>query len=123
MTAYLDHLAPEALARAKAIASLNDAARRAGPTSQLADWVMTRTVADLLPVTKMKVMLNVMGYSAFTEDNDPHGEHDFGSFDIDGDKFFWKIDYYDRQKEYGSDDPADPAKTCRVITVMLASDY
>ena len=59
----------------------------------------------------------------FTEDNDPHGEHDFGSFELAGRKFFWKIDYYDANMEFGSEDPADPAKTTRVLTIMLAEEY
>ena len=55
--------------------------------------------------------------------NDPHGEHDFGSFEIDDRKVFWKIDCYDAAMEFGSEDPADPSKTTRVLTIMLASEY
>ena len=51
-------------------------------------------------------------------------------FAIDGDEhfievsqFFWKIDYFDRAMEYGSEDPSDPEQTTRVMTVMLASEY
>jgi hypothetical protein len=36
---------------------------------------------------------------------------------------FFKIDYYDRTLTAHSPDPADPAVTRRVITVMLASEY
>lgn len=35
----------------------------------------------------------------------------------------FKIDYYDLELEYGSEDPADPEQTVRVLTVMLPSDY
>ncbi len=51
----------------------------------------------------------VATFSDFTEENDPHGEHDFGSFEVAGRKFFWKIDYYDAAMEFGSEDPpTDP---------------
>jgi hypothetical protein len=51
-----------------------------------------------------------------------HGEHDFGSFELCGRRFFWKIDY-ERAMKYGSEDPSDPAQTTRVLTVMLADEY
>lgn len=59
----------------------------------------------------------------FAEENDPHGEHDFGAFDYRGQKFFWKIDYYNCDLTAGSEDPANPTLTQRVLTVMLASEY
>jgi len=62
-------------------------------------------------------------FDEFTADNDPHGEHDFGKFELDGTEFFFKIDYYDERMEGGSEDPSDPAKTTRVLTLMLASEY
>ncbi len=62
-------------------------------------------------------------FSDFTPENDPHGEHDFGSFAVAGRKFFFKIDYFDAAMEFGSEDPADPAKTTRVLTIMLAEEY
>ncbi len=62
-------------------------------------------------------------YCDFTDDNDPHGEHDMAFFECRGERVFWKIDYYDRACEYGSPDPADPAVTCRVLTIGLADDY
>jgi len=68
------------------------------------------------------------GFDSFTSDNDPYGEHNFGSFEHEGKKIFWKIDYYDRAsfgigRDMGSDDPSDAAKTLRVLTVMLADEY
>ena len=65
----------------------------------------------------------VRDYADFTEDNDPHGEHDFGAFTLDDAKLFWKIDYYDNELEYGSPNPADPDVTRRVLTIMLADEY
>jgi hypothetical protein len=55
--------------------------------------------------------------------NDPHEEHDFGAFDADGQRVFFKIDYYDESLSYHSPDPTDPAVTKRVITIMLAEEY
>lgn len=65
----------------------------------------------------------VRSYDQFEPDNDPHGEHDFGAFDFAGHKCFWKIDYYDPTLKWGSDDPADVAKTKRVLTIYLASEH
>jgi hypothetical protein len=65
----------------------------------------------------------VAAFDKFTGDNDPHGEHDFGAFDLCGRKFFWKLDYFDERMELGSEDPSDPKKTTRVLTLMLASEY
>ena len=59
----------------------------------------------------------------FNEDNDPYGEHDFGAIDHNGQKIYWKIDYYDSDLKYGSENPADPCQTARVITIMLANEY
>jgi hypothetical protein len=58
-----------------------------------------------------------------TQNNDPHEEHDFGSFEHAGKTIFWKIDCYDRDLNYGSPDPADPIVTARILTVMLAEEY
>lgn len=58
-----------------------------------------------------------------SQDNDPHHEHDFGSFHVASYHVFWKIDTYDERMEFGSEDPADPTKTTRVMTIMLASEY
>ena len=74
-------------------------------------------------VAKSKVLAEVQTFDAFTADNDPHDEHDFGSFEVDACKVFWKIDYYDAAMVFGSEDPADPTKTTRVLTIMLASEY
>lgn len=69
------------------------------------------------------VLERVRTFDAFDGDNDPYGEHDFGSFVHNGETIFWKIDYYDRTLTAGSEDPTDPEATIRVLTVMLASEY
>lgn len=69
------------------------------------------------------VIQAVASFNEFTSENDPHQERDFGSFEIHGERLFWKIDYYAPDMEHGSDDPADLGKTVRVLTIMLASEY
>jgi hypothetical protein len=69
------------------------------------------------------ILERVKSFSEFDEGNDPHREHDFGAFEYDSDSIFWKIDCYDSSMNYGSEDPADPDLTTRVLTVMLAEEY
>jgi uncharacterized protein DUF3768 len=102
------------------IRSLNDAFR----TTMTGGRVVMTAGVDALPSdVKAMVIRNVATFSDFTPENDPHGEHDFGNFEVAGHKFFWKIDYYDVAMEFGSEDPTDPAVTTRVLTIMLASEY
>tara|TARA_Y100000815_G_C12948051_1_gene351839 strand:- start:59 stop:265 length:207 start_codon:yes stop_codon:yes gene_type:complete len=68
-------------------------------------------------------MKAVAEFNDFTSDNDPYGEHDFGTLTVGGRRINWKIDYYDNDLKYGSPDPADPSVTTRVLTIMLASEY
>jgi Protein of unknown function (DUF3768) len=53
--------------------------------------VMTAGVADLPMDVKARVLLHVQRFASFNADNDPNNEHDFGSFEVAGEKFFWKI--------------------------------
>ena len=62
-------------------------------------------------------------FDAFGPGNDPYGEHDFGCVDIGDHKVFFKIDYYHLTRAAHADDPSDPDKTERVMTIMLASEY
>ena len=62
-------------------------------------------------------------FDDFCAANDPYGEHDFGVVEAEGHTIFFKIDCYDRELNYGSPDPADPAVTERVLTIMLAEEY
>ena len=79
---------------------------------------------NALPIdTKARVVLAVQSFCNFTKENDPHGEHDFGDFEIQGETYFFKIDYYALDMGGGSEDPADPEKTARVLTIMRADEY
>lgn len=115
------------------IAELNDRFRKATGSSDpagisLGKKVMTSGIRNLGLLATLEIADRVAAAGSFTGDNDPHGEHDFGSFDYDGNRIFWKIDYYDRSsfgtgRDMGSEDPSDPARTLRVLTIMLASEY
>ncbi len=85
--------------------------------------MMTSGVNNLESEAKARLLTAVRTFDRFDKDNDPHGEHDFGSTDIDGTKFFWKIDYYDLAMSRGSVDPANAAATMRVLTIMRADEY
>jgi len=83
--------------------------------------MMTRGIAGRTDA--QKILGRVVSFNDFSADNDPFGEHDFGAFDHQGEKIFWKIDYYDSDLQHGSENPADPELTTRVLTIMLASEY
>ena len=107
------------------IAEINDAFRRAEPGIP-GKTVLTVGIIGLLrekeiPLPKLAQL--VANYSDFTEDNDPRGEHDFGDFELGGAKCFWKIDAYDVNYQFGSDDPLDLTITNRVLTIMLAEEW
>ena len=102
------------------IRELNDAFRKTFEGGK----VMLTSGVDALPSdVRAMVIRKVSTFSDFSPDNDPHQEHDFGDFDLSGNKFFWKLDYYALDMEHGSEDPSDPTKTTRVLTIMLADEY
>lgn len=102
------------------IAALNDAFRKTFRGGQV---LLTAGIAALAPEDKYAVLTKVRTFDDFSEDNNPWEERDFGSFRHNGLRIFWKIDYYDPTMTFGSEDPADPDKTTRVLTVMLAEEY
>lgn len=110
---------------ANRIAILNDAIRRSGPglTASGNQWVITSGMRGNGEIFVKQTIEAVTSFEKFTPDNDPYGEHDFGSVVVAGQRVFWKIDYYDRSLKFGSPDPADPGVTRRVLTVMLAREY
>ena len=72
---------------------------------------------------KARVLLAVQSFSNFAKENDPYGEHVFGNFEIEGETYFFKVDYYSPDMEGGSEDSADPSVTTRVLTIMCADEY
>ena len=103
------------------IAELNDLARTAmGVASRL---VMTPGIATMSANNQSRIRECVERFNDFSEDNDPYGEHDFGAFDFEGQRIFWKVDCYNKTLDCASPDPTDPSVTVRVLTIMLASEY
>lgn len=107
--------------RTKRIKRLNDALRRG--EFEHGSVVITQGVQALGQEALAEISTTIAAFDSFTEDNDPHGEHDFGSVNINGEKLFWKVDYFDLALKYHSPDAANPAVTHRVLTIMLASEY
>ena len=118
------------------IARLNDMARQAMGVACTA--VATVGFRSLPASDQSSVRELIETYDAFDEDNDPHGERDFGTvYQLadgrwtterprardDREQVFWKLDYYDRDLRFGSEDPANPAVTRRVLTIVLADEY
>ena len=119
------------------IARLNDLARSAMGVACTA--VATVGFRSLPGVDQSRVRELIETFDAFTEDNDPHGERDFGTIyqlgdgqwtterprvrDDERERVFWKLDYYDREMRFASDDAANPAVTRRVLTIMLSDEY
>ena len=102
------------------IMTLNDALRRDPRKGKL---MVTSGLSAMGTEFIVAALAMLAKYANFTQGNDPHGEHDFGNFELAGQKLLWKIDYYDRKLEYHSDNPADPSITTRVLTLMLAQEY
>ena len=119
------------------IARLNDLARRAmGVACTVVATVGFRSLSE---ADQSCVRELIETFDAFTEEDDPHGERDFGCVyqladgrwtterprvrEDERERVFWKLDYYDRELQFGSEDAANPAVTRRVLTIMLADEY
>lgn len=106
--------------KALEIRRLNDAFRRSFTGGHV---VLTSGVAALSETERRALLRSVRAFEAFNSDNDPHAEHDFGAIDLEGAKFFWKIEYYAPDMSSGSPDPANPEVTRRALTIMRAEEY
>ncbi len=104
----------------KDIAALNDNFRKTFIGGQV---LLSAGIAAMSSEDKANIVSLVQNFNDFNEDNDPYSEHDFFSIDYKGNKIFAKIDYYDLNNQYMSENPADPDITNRVLTIMLAEEY
>lgn len=106
--------------RHEVIAALNDQFRQ---TLRGGAVFMTASVANISSVRLRRMMEAIRTFKGFCEEQDPYGEHDLGSIKDEGERFFWKIDYFDPSMRFGSQDPANPAITLRVMTIMRPEEY
>ena len=106
--------------KTESIRLLNDQLR-SNPATGVA--VMTPGIAALGREAVERIVKTIAIYDDFCHANDPHEEHDFGSFEADGHTIFFKIDYFDTSLTMHSPDASDPSVTRRVMTIMLAEEY
>lgn len=106
------------------IAQVNDFFRKAILTNGVTrgKCVLTQGIATLDSEQQVTIIERVQTFSDFTPDNDPYGEHDFGTVQVAGvGKIYWRIDYYaDETMQAGAE---DIIKAYRVLTIMLADEY
>lgn len=102
------------------ISELNDIHRQSIPTSKT---IISRGVDRLWPIAISEIIEKVRNFDDFNSDNNPYGERDYGSFIHDGENIYYKIDYYDQECQFGSEDPSDSSKTSRLLTIALLSEW
>jgi Protein of unknown function (DUF3768) len=103
------------------IRALNDKFRREGGGDR--SVVMTAGIVALGQDFIAEALVAIRDFDAFTDDNDPWGEHDYGKVTVRGQPVFWKIDYFDLTLTRQSNNPGNEGETHRVLTVMLPSEY
>jgi hypothetical protein len=117
--------------------------RGAAEIARLNDWlrehltapgdnrvVMTSGIADLIGDVALfrgfrkraELLRAIRDFDAFDEAVDPYGEHDLGRFKFEGADCYWKIDYFNGDLTAGSEDPADPTQTTRILTIMRVEE-
>jgi Protein of unknown function (DUF3768) len=77
---------------------------------------LDRAVAEAV----QRIVKTIAVFDDFCHANDPHEEHDFGTFDVDGHTIMFKIDLYEEPDVKGAN--GEPVVT-RVLTIMLAEEY
>lgn len=102
------------------IAILNDKFRKSFIGGEV---LLSAGIAAMSSEDKANIISMVQNFHDFTPSNDVYGEHDFLSIDYNGNKIFAKIDYYDLNYEFMSENPANPDITNRVLTILLSCEY
>ncbi len=109
-------------AKTQEIARLNDEFRKLGKGH---GRLMITSGIQALGALKVQNIVEIMKkFDNFSSDNDPYEEHDFGNFQFDDQKIFWKFDYYASEDlQWGCEDPSDPKKCYRILTIMLVCEW
>ncbi len=100
------------------IAELNDLLRNS-LDEKFGAVVLSPGVASRRLAVQISVREAVRSYDAFTPENDPDGEHAFGEFQLDQERYCWKIDCGDSLSAL----PLDPQSRRRRLTIMFAEEY
>ena len=82
--------------------------------------VLTCGVAALGAEVVARIVKTIAIFDDFCHANDPHQEHDFGSFEADGHVIFFKIDLYEEPDVKSAN---GESVVTRVLTIMLAEEY
>ena len=101
------------------IRKLNDAFRTSFNGGKVMLTLGIRAKSD---IEQTEILEHVVNFNDFNKNNDVYGEHDCASFMHNGEKIIWKIDYYDKNYHYMSENPADPTITNRVLTIMTGGE-
>ena len=115
--------------KSKIISQQNDEFRKnfGSPNSEnqkiKGKYLVTKGISELPLPEQFAITIKVREFNNFNENNDPYGEHDYGKFQHNSNDIMWKIDCYDENYAYGSEEPSNPSKTRRVLTAMLAHEY
>ena len=102
------------------IATLNDKFRKSFIGGEV---LLSAGIAAMSSEDKVNIVALVQNFNDFNEGNNPYSENDFGTFDYKGEKILWKIDYYDLNNKYHSEDPSNPDITNRILTIMTVYEY
>ena len=102
------------------IRQLNDAFRTSFKGGKVMLTLGIRSKSD---IEQTEILERVLNFNDFNKNNDVYGEHDCASFIHNGEKIIWKIDYYDKDYRFMSEDPANPDITNRVLSIMTSEEY
>ena len=107
----------------KKIAELNDNLRKNLFTPGQNQVFISHAVNSLPYLERARLLDKVQNFNNFNKSNDPYFEHDCAFIEHRGINYLFKIDYFNRDMDAGSENPADETITTRVLTIMRADEY